>query len=290
MDKDYGTIDLFRVKKGCQYKAKTVISYALLTILALGFILPFVWMISTSLKPDNEIFSLKISLIPSHFVWENYKTAWGFLPFGKFYFNSLFVGISATILTVLTSSMAAYAFGRIKFPGRDGLFLLYLGTLMIPFQVTMIPLYMILNSLKWLNTYFALIIPGAFTASGTFMLRQFFMSIPVEYEEAAFLEGCSRFGSYVKIIMPLAKPALITLLVFTFIGNWNNFLFPLIVIDNEALKTLPLGLAMFTGQHSTSWNLMMAAATFCIIPPVIIFTFFQKYIVEGITITGMGGR
>jgi multiple sugar transport system permease protein len=262
----------------------------MLSILAVAFVLPFIWMLSTSLKSDDEVFSMTLNLMPKRVIWKNYKTAWEFLPFARFYINSVIVAVTNTSLVLLTSSLAAYAFARIRFRGRNGLFVLYLGTLMIPFQVTLVPLYILLNALHWINSYYALIIPGAFTAFGTFMLRQFFLTIPMDYEEAAFMEGCSRFKSYRNIILPLAKPALISLLVFTFIGNWNSFLYPMIVTNSDALKTLPLGLAMFSGQHSLAWQLMMAASAFCVIPPVAVFLFFQRYFVQGIATTGFGGR
>jgi multiple sugar transport system permease protein len=261
-----------------------------LLVLMLIFILPFVWMIATSLKTSDELFSMEFRLLPAKPQWGNYVAAWNFLPFGRFYLNSIAVSTISTMLVILTSALAAYAFARIPFKGRDKLFIVYLGTLMIPFQVTIVPLYILLKTIGWLNSYAALIVPGAFTAYGTFMLRQFFMGIPVEYEEAAFLEGASRLRSWVTIVMPLAKPALMSLLVFTFIGNWNSFLYPMIVVDSDALKTLPLGLAMFSGQHSIDWQNLMAASAFCIVPPIVVFIYFQKYFVQGITVSGMGGR
>jgi multiple sugar transport system permease protein len=261
-----------------------------LAVIAGLFVLPFVWMLATSLKTGDELYSLDFRLLPRKPQWSNYAAAWGFLPFGKYYVNSIVVGVASTALVVATSSLAAYAFARIPFSGRDKIFVVYLGTLMIPFQVTIVPLYILLNGMHWINSYAALIIPGAFTAFGTFMLRQFFMGIPMEYEEAAFLEGATRLRSWSTIIMPLAKPAIISLVVFTFIGNWNSFLYPMIVTDSDALKTLPLGLALFSGQHSIDWQNLMAASAFCILPPILVFAFFQRYFIQGITVSGMGGR
>lgn len=188
------------------------------------------------------------------------------------------------------SSLAAYAFARMQFRGRDILFLLYLGTLMIPGQVTIVPLFILMKYLNWVDTYQALILPGSFTAFGTFLLRQFFLSIPFELEDAARIDGCSRFGMYWRIILPLSGPALATLAIFTFIQQWNNFLWPLIVTNSDSMKTLPLGIAMFQTQNGTQWHLMMAASAIAIVPTLILFIFAQKYFVKGITLSGMGGR
>jgi multiple sugar transport system permease protein len=264
--------------------------YLLLTVVGLTFLFPFLWMIATSLKPRNELFSIPPKWIGSSFVWSNYADAWNYFPFGQFYVNSIFVAVTTTALVLITSSMAAYSFARIKYPGRDPLFALYLGTLMIPSQVTLIPLYIMMKTLGWINTYWALIIPVAFTAFGTFLLRQFFLGIPVELEESAFLEGCSRFQTFTKIILPLSVPALASLAAFTFLGNWNSFLWPLVATDVDAMRTIPVGLALFQTQHSVIWNLLMSATAISIIPPLILFIFFQRYLVEGITVSGMGGR
>ncbi|WP_051585793.1 carbohydrate ABC transporter permease [Caldanaerobius polysaccharolyticus] len=267
-----------------------IVNYFFLTLCGIIFMIPFLWMIATSLKPSQELFSIPPKWFGSYLAWGNYKIAWNYLPFGRFYINSIFVSVTTTILVLMTSSMAAYAFARIQFPARDTLFAVYLGTLMIPFQVTMIPMYILMKYLGWLNSYYALIIPGAFTAFGTFLLRQFFLTIPMELEEAAFIEGCSRLKSFLYIILPLGRPAIASLAAFTFIGNWNSFLWPLVVTDNDFMKTLPVGVAMFIEQYGVRWELLMAGATIAVVPPLILFMFVQKYFVEGITVTGMGGR
>ncbi len=266
------------------------LEYVLLVFTSCVFLIPIVWMFSTSLKPNNETMSIPPKLIGSTIEWGNYAKAWNFLPFGVFMKNSFIVAVTVTVLVVITSSLAAYAFARIQFKGRDTLFLMYLGTLMIPQQVTMIPLFIIMKKLGWVDTYQALILPVSFTAFGTFLMRQFFLTIPQELEEAGRIDGCSPFGLYARIIMPMSKPALSTLAIFSFIGQWRNFLWPLIVINKTDMKTLPLGIRMFQGQYGTEWNLLMCATAIVIIPSILIFIILQKYLVEGISLTGMGGR
>lgn len=268
---------------------KTV-SLILITICALITLIPLIWMIATSLKPESEAISFPPTLIGSEFAFRNYFEAWNFIPFARYFINTIFVSVSIVTLELLTASLAAYAFARLKFPGRDFLFLLYLGTLMIPIQVTIIPQFILMNYFGWVDTYQGLILPNAFTAFGTFLLRQFFMGIPYELEEAAKIDGCSRFGLYWRIILPLAKPALAALAVFSFVNQWNNFLWPLIMTNSETMRVLSVGLQAFQLQYGTLWHLMMAAAAITIIPSIIFFSFFQRYLEEGITMTGMGGR
>lgn len=266
------------------------ISYTGLTLVALMTILPFVYMLSTALKPESEIFSTASSLVGSKLAWENFAKAWSYIPFDYFFFNTIFVASSVTFLTVFTSSLAGYAFARLRFPGRDMLFYMYLGTLMIPGQVIIIPQFILMNYFGWIDTYQALIMPSAFTAFGTFLLRQFFMTVPFELEESARIDGCSRFGTYARIILPLSKPAMASLAVFSFVGQWNSFFWPLIIINTDKMKTLSVGLKMFQGVYGTEWHLMMAGSAIVIIPTLIVFMFFQKYLTEGIALTGMGGR
>jgi len=267
-----------------------ILEYMLLIVTAGIFLIPIVWMFTTSLKPSNETITIPPTLIGSTLAWDNYVKAWNFLPFGIFMMNSFIVSIAVTIMVVITSSLAAYAFARIQFKGRDTLFLLYLGTLMIPQQVTMIPLFIIMKKLGWVDTYLALILPVSFTAFGTFLMRQFFLTIPYELEEAGRIDGCSPFGLFARIVMPMSKPALSTLAIFSFIGQWKNFLWPLIIVNKTDMKTLTLGIRMFQGQYGTEWNLLMCATAIAVIPSIIIFILLQKYLIEGISLTGMGGR
>lgn len=265
-----------------------IISYIGLTILSVLMISPFIWMLSTALKPSSEVFST--GLIGSEFKWNNFIEAWKSAPFGRYFFNSIFVASSVTFIEVFTSSLAAFAFARLTFPGRDTIFKLYLATLMIPVQVILIPQYILIDYINWVNTLQALIFPMAFTAFGTFLLRQFFLTIPKELEEAARIDGCSLFRIYWQIILPLSKPALATLIIFSFVQQWNNFFWPLIIADTEKSQTLTVGLQAFQGIHGTDWHLMMAATSIVIIPTLLLFSYFQKHLAEGISLSGMGGR
>ena len=211
--------------------------------------------------------------------------------FTRFFFNSLFVACATTAAVVLTSSMAGYSFARLRFPGRDLLFLAYLGTIMIPFPVLIIPLFILMRQLGLVDTLAGLILPAAFTAWGTFLMRQFMLSIPREIEEAARMDGASFWRIYLQIILPLSRPVIATLGIFTFLGSWNDFLWPLIMISSVESKTLPLGLTMFQSQIpiKTPWQLVMAAATFSVIPVLFVFVLGQKYYVRGIATTGLKG-
>lgn len=271
-------------------KKKQIISVVLISAVAVIFIIPLVYMISTSLKPKEEVLRDTAALLGSYLDFSNYARAWNAFPFGRYLFNSIFVGLVTTALTLVTSSMAAYAFARLRFRGRDKLFFAYLATLMVPLQVTIIPLYMILRLLGWNDTYAALAIPPAFTAFGVFMLRQFFLSIPMEIEEAARIDGCGRFRIFTVIILPMSKPGLGALAIFTFVNSWKSFFWPLIVTASDEMKTLPLGLYTFSGQYGTDWTALMAATGISIIPGVIFYIIFQKSLVQGIALSGMGGR
>jgi multiple sugar transport system permease protein len=263
-------------------------SYVVLTLLAAACLVPFVWMVLTAFKPDNEVFNR--SWIPSRLAWENFSRAFTFFPFARFLINTIFVAVSSTGVHLVTSCLAAYAFARLRFRGREVLFLLYLGTLMVPQQVTIVPLFLMMRDIGWVDTFWALILPSAFHALGVFLLRQFFMTIPRELEESAFIDGATRLRILWQIILPLSKPALATLGLFTFIREWNSFLWPLIVTTTPDMRMLSVGLSLFTGQYGTEWNLLMAAATITLLPTLLIFAFTQRYFVEGIALSGFGGR
>jgi multiple sugar transport system permease protein len=215
---------------------------------------------------------------------------WTIVPFDRYLFNSLFIAVCVTIGEVLTSSLAAYAFARLRFPGRDAMFLMYLATLMIPGQVTIIPNFILMRYLGWINTYEGLIIPTAFTAFGTFLLRQYFLSIPRELEEAARVDGASYFQVWSRIIMPLASPAIATLAVFSFMGAWNSFLWPFIMVNTPEMRTLTVALRSFQTDYGTEWGLMMAGSLIAMLPMLVIFLMAQRYFVRGIATTGFGGR
>jgi multiple sugar transport system permease protein len=253
-------------------------------------IVPFLWMISTSLKTQGEVFAYPVVWLPEQIRWNNYPMVLDLLPFGRYLLNTTFVTASVTILEVVTSSLAAYAFARLRFPGRDKLFLLYLGTLMIPGQVTLIPNFLLMRWFDWIDTYWALIVPAAFSAFGTFLLRQFFLSIPRELEEAARVDGASAFRVYWQIIIPLSGPALATLAVFSFMAQWNAFIWPMIVTHSESKRTLTVGLRFFQDELVTQYNYLMAGTVMSIIPVLILFLALQRYFVRGIAMTGMGGR
>ncbi len=268
---------------------KKIFSYILLTLFGVSMVIPFLWMVSTSLKEPGDVFTYPPKWVPVPIIWENYPKAWNAVPFARGYMNSIFVAVTVTFGQVFTSSLAAYAFARLSFPGRDKLFLGYLGTMMIPGAVTMIPVFILLRKLGWIDTYKALIIPSMFSAYGTFMLRQFFMSLPADLEDAAKIDGCSLFGIYTRIILPLSKPALATLTIFTFMGSWMSFMWPLIVTNSMELKTLPVMLASFQGLYTTDWTLLMAGSIIVLSPIIVVFVLGQRYFVEGIRLGAIKG-
>jgi len=273
-------------KKG----AKHLGLHLLLIAGSVVMLVPFAWMISTSLKEPGDVFIYPPQWIPQPVQWENYQETVTVMPFGQFYLNSAIQAVSVTVLQILTASLAAFAFARLRFRGRDLLFMLYLATMMIPFPVTMIPNFVIMRYLNWIDTFQALILPPSFSAFSTFLLRQYFMSIPSEMDDAARVDGASSFRIWWQIILPLSGPALATLAIFTFLGQWNSFLWPLIVTNSEEMRTLPVGLATFQSQYSVQWNLLMAGSVIAVLPVLVIYIAGQKWFVRGITLTGLGGR
>ncbi|HEV8635489.1 MAG TPA: carbohydrate ABC transporter permease [Chloroflexota bacterium] len=269
---------------------RRALAYLGLLLGSVVMLVPFLWMISTSLKADREVFAYPPIWVPAEILWSNYPRVLELLPFRRYLINTTFVAATVTVLEVVTSSLAAYAFARLSFPGRDKLFLLYLGTLMVPGQVTIIPNFLLMSWLGWTNSYLALIIPAAFTAFGTFLLRQFFLSIPVELEQAARIDGCSYFGIYRHIILPLSGPALATLAIFAFMSQWNAFLWPLIVTHSDNYRTLTVGLSYFRDEFATQFNYLMAGTVMNVIPVLCVFAVLQRYFVRGIALTGITGR
>lgn len=253
-------------------------------------IAPFLWMLSTSLKGNESIFSYPPEWIPKPLHFSNYKLAWTVLPMGSAYVNSIKIGVLVTLGTLLTCSMAGYAFSKMTFRMKNVLFLLLLSTMMIPGQVTLIPSFMLFKEINWTDSHWPLIIPPILTNSfGVFLLRQFMSAFPGELEDAARIDGLNPWGIYWKIMMPNCKPALAALGIFTFMGTWNNFLTPLIYLNSNNKFTLPLMIASFQGLYTTDWALLMAAACITLIPVLIIYLFAQKYFVEGITLSGLKG-
>lgn len=266
---------------------KSIIKHVVIYTLALITLAPFIWMILTSLKDMSEIFVYPPQWLPTEYRFDNYIKAFEAAPFGRYYFNSIFVAVTVTLGQLITCSMAAFAFARLKFPGRNILFYLFLGTMMIPYNVTMIPSFLVLYWLGWIDTYYALIVPGLASAFGTFLLRQFFITIPKELEEAAYIDGATKLQVLFKVIVPLAKPALATLAIFTFMGVFNDFIWALIVLNSEDMQTVQLGLAIFRDRYLTQWDLLMAGSVTAVMPILLVFFFAQKYFIQGITLSGL---
>ncbi|KEK18781.1 sugar ABC transporter permease [Bacillus manliponensis] len=273
-------------KKTVIRNKNTIVIHVTLIIGALLTIGPFIWMVLTSLKTYAESVQVPPVVIPSTFLWMNYTEVFELLPFFKFMMNTIIVTIIRTVGQLFLCSLAAYAFARIQFPGRNILFLLMLSVLMVPAQVFLLPQYLIMVKLEWLNTLQAVIVPGLFSAFGTFLLRQFFMGIPKELEEAARLDGCNHFQIYWHVMLPLAKPGLIALGIFTTLWSWNELMWPMIVNSSPEMMTLSVGLSSLQGQYATNYPVLMAGSFLAILPMLILFIFLQKQFIEGITITG----
>ncbi|MGG3509325.1 carbohydrate ABC transporter permease [Paenibacillus lautus] len=271
-------------------KMSTVVLHIVLIIGACMMALPFVWMVLSSLKDLSQVFVVPPKWIPDPFIWSNYKDSLTALPFGRAYFNSFYINMIVVVSQLITCSMAAYAFAKITFPFREPLFILFLATMMVPGQVTIIPLYLIMKNIGWLDTHLAIIVPSALlNAFGVFLLRQFFRGIPKEMEEAAIVDGANRWTIYTRIMLPLIKPALSALGIFTFLGMWNNFFNPLIFLSSTDKFTVPMMLNLYRGMYSTDWTLMMAGASIALIPVLIVYIIGQKYIIEGVTLSGIKG-
>ncbi len=267
-----------------------IMVYALLVGGGILFIAPFVWMLSTSLKGDVGMFDLPPKWIPEPLQWDNYVKAVQSFPFVRYSLNTLFLTGVTMIGSVLSSSIVAYAFARLRWPGRNAWFIVLLATMMLPSQVTMIPVFILFKKLHWIDTYLPLTVPFFFGgAFYIFLMRQFFMTIPKELAEAAKIDGCKEFFIFSRIYLPLSKPALATLAIFTFMGTWNDFLGPLIYLNTPDKFTLALGLRSFQMQYGTRWNVMMAASIIVMMPTLLLFFTCQKYFIEGITLTGVKG-
>lgn len=267
-----------------------VASHVMLALVTLAVLFPFLWMLDVALKPNAAVFQVPPRIISDGLHWDNFAGAWDYLPFGSFMVNGALVAGIGSIVVLATSCCAGYAFARIPFPGREKVFVAYLGTLMVPQEVVVVPMFLLMKYLGWVNSYQALILPWAFTAFGTFLMRQFFMTVPTELEDAARIDGASRLRTLWSVMLPLARPALGVLAVFTFINYWNSFLWPLIVVNTQDYATVPLGLNMFHGQYGSQWNFMMAASAISMAPSALLVIVLQRYLVRGIAMTGFGGR
>jgi len=260
-----------------------------LVLIAAGvvMIVPFIWMISTAFKGDGEIYVYPPTWVPAEIHLENFSRAWNYVPFGRFYVNSIFIAVTVTASQVLTAALAGYVFARVRFPGRDAIFYMYVATLIVPTQVTMLPLFLIMNELKWIDTYQAMIVPFLASAFIAFFLRQFFSTIPLELEDAAKIDGCGRTRFIWQILLPLSRPALASIGLFSFMGHWNSYIWPLIITNSTKMRTLPIGLRYFVEDSGAQYNLMMAAAMITVAPVVALFFVAQRQFIESIARTGL---
>ncbi len=269
--------------------------FTLVTLLivlgAFIMLLPFAWMLSTSLKPSGSVLTIPPQLIPESATLDAYSRVAKSFPIVRVFWNSVLVATATTVGQLVICSMSGYAFARLRFPGRNTLFYLYLSTLMVPFAVTVTPLFIIVKTLGWTNSYAGLIVPAMFSAFGTFLMRQFFLSLPRELEEAATIDGASTLTTFLRVILPISGPPFATLGIFAFMASWNNFLWPLLIVNDREYMTLPLALSTLQGLYpgQTEWNLIMAGAVITVVPMILFFLFAQRWVVEGITASGLKG-
>jgi multiple sugar transport system permease protein len=267
-----------------------VLLYIFLIVYGIITVIPFLWAFSASFKPLSEIISGEFNFIPKHFTLDNYKQIFLQEPlFWRWLFNSVIIGVTVTILNLLFNSMAGYALARLHFRGKQCWFFLILTVLVVPAQITLIPTFLILKVIGWLNSYPGMIVPSMVNATFIFMMRQFFVNFPRELEEAGQLDGLNAWGIFRYIVLPLAKPALAAQAVFVFMGSWNNFLLPVVILFDPEMFTLPLGLNTFKGQYISYWNYIMAASMVFTLPGLAIYAFFNRYLIQGVTFTGGKG-
>lgn len=269
--------------------ASLTLTHVFLTLTSLTMIVPFLWMVLSSFKLDPEILSVPIKWLPEAWHFDNYARTFQIAPWALYFRNTLTITLSVIVGQLLVASWAAYAFARLTFKGKNLIFILYLSTMMLPYQVTMVPTFKIIQTIGWMNKLQSLIVPGMFSTFGVFMLRQFFLSIPTELEDAAKIDGCGYPRIYWEIIMRNSMPVLVTLVLFIFMHTWNDFLRPMLYLNNKDLWTLSLGLAKFKGEYTSLWSSMMCGAVVTIMPILAVFFFAQKYFIEGIVTSGLKG-
>jgi multiple sugar transport system permease protein len=274
---------------GKKVPLSTIAVYLTVIVITIIMLLPFIWMLSASLKLSRDVFAFPIEWIPSEPRWQNYIDIWTKIPLALFIYNTSKLTIIVTVLQLLTSSFAAYAFAKLHFPYKNTLFLGYIATIAMPWQVYMVPQFLLMREFGLNNTHLALICLQAFTAFGVFLMRQFYMSIPTELCEAARIDGMNEYQIWAKIMLPLSKPALSTLTIFTFVTTWNDFLGPMIYLTRTELKTIQIGLRMFISQYSAEYGLIMAASVVALVPVLIVFLALQRFFVEGVASTGIKG-
>jgi ABC-type glycerol-3-phosphate transport system permease component len=270
-----------------------ILGYAILVLVALMMVVPFIWMVSTSLKSPGAEFTYPPQILPTEINLSQYQRLFANLPFARYFINTTIVTALTVLGQLIICSMAAYGFARLNFMGRDTVFVLYLTTMMIPFQITLIPTYLIITRLGWVNTYQGLIVPGISSAFGIFLLRQSFLNIPRDYQEAARIDGASEWQIFTRVFLPLNGPALTTLAVFAFMGTWTDLLWPLLIARSDDLRTLELGLAYFNARPNAfvqpNWPLLMAGAVVVMLPVLIVYIFAQRYFIQGISLSGVKG-
>lgn len=278
-----------RHRRGPLGRVLGVLGAVVLVVVAAFVVFPFLWMLLTSFKSQQDIFSFPGDLLPQSWSFDGYRKIWSELPFARLFLNSVIFAGGATVLAVFFDSLAAFALARLNFPGKTVAFYIVIATLMVPYQITLIPLFQTVFDLHWLDTYQGLILPRAASAFGIFLLRQFFVSVPRDLDAAARIDGASEWRVYWQIMLPLARPALATLAVFEFMNNWNDFLWPLVITSDVNMRTIPAGLTLFSGQFVVDHAVLMAGATISLLPLAIVFFLAQKYFVQGIATTGIKG-
>lgn len=276
-------------KESSGFSLKKGLTFLFLFVLSLIVLVPFIWMLSSSVKQNNQVFTVPIQWVPKEFHWENYVKIWTTIPLLTFFKNTVFLSVVITIIQLFTSSFAAYGFSKMHFKGRDMLFLAYIGTIAVPWQVYMIPQFIMMRKLGLTDKLMSLILMQAFSAFGVFLLKQYYSSIPDELCESARIDGLSEWGIYWKIILPLTKPAIASLTIITFVNTWNDYMGPFIYLTSTENKTIQLGLKMFVSLYDAEYALIMAASVVSILPVAIVFLAMQKYFVEGIATSGMKG-
>lgn len=277
-------------RRRVRLSARSVLCHAALAFTVVVIAAPFAWMMSTSLKALPDVYRFPPQWIPSPIQWDNYPAAWRAAPFGRFFFNSVVVTFSIVAIQLVTSSLAAYVFARLRFPGRDTIFLMFLATLMVPVQVTVVPVFVILKVFGWLDAYPSLIVPFAASAFGTFLLRQSFLAIPQELTDAARIDGASHLQTLMHVMLPLARPALVTFALLSFTWRWNDYFWPLIVTNSVHMRTVPVGLVLMrASEGGVQWHLVMAATVMAIAPVMLVFLVAQRQFVQGVATSGLKG-
>lgn len=268
---------------------RAALAYVCLLAVAVLVLVPFAWMVSSSLKRDNEVLTVPIEWIPREFRWSNFTEIWDRIPMLTYLGNSAFLSVAVTVLQVLTGSFAAYGFSKVRFPGRDALFLAYIATIAVPWQAYMVPQYIMMQRAELTDTYWSIILLQAFGAFGVFLMRQYYMSIPDDLCEAARIDGLSEYGIYVRIMLPLSKPALASLALLTFVNTWNDYMGPFIYLTSNELWTVQLGLRSFVGQYDAEYAMIMTGAVLSVLPILVVFLFGQRYFIRGIATSGLKG-